>query len=91
MLPDATACIHCGRCNEKCPVSINVVDVERAFRCKNEEERERQIIATGVRQCVECGCCSYICPAHRPLLSINKEAIAWAKNYAWEKKEGGNK
>ncbi len=91
VLPEATACIHCGRCNEKCPVNINVVDVERAFRCKNEEERERQIIATGVRQCVDCGCCSYVCPAHRPLLSINREAIAWAKNYAWEKKEGGNK
>ncbi len=91
VLPEPTACIHCGRCNEKCPVNINVVDVERAFKRKNEEEREREIIQTGVRQCVDCGCCSYVCPAHRPLLSINREAIAWAKNYAWEKKEGGKK
>lgn len=91
VLPEPTACIHCGRCNDKCPVGINVVDVERAFKCKNEEERERQIIKTGVRQCVDCGCCSYVCPAHRPLLGINREAISWVKNYAWQKKEGANK
>ena len=91
VLPEATACIHCGRCNEKCPVGINVVDVEKAYNCKNEELREKEIIATGVRQCVDCGCCSYVCPAHRPLLQINKKAVSWVKNYAWEKKEGGKK
>ncbi len=91
VLAEPTACIHCGRCNEKCPVGINVVDVEKAFKCKNEQEREREIIKTGVRQCVDCGCCSYVCPAHRPLLPINREAISWVKNYAWEKKEGGKK
>ena len=91
LLPKQSACIHCGRCNEKCPVSINVVDVESAFKHKDEEEREKRLIATGVRQCVDCGSCTYICPAHRPLLEINKEANAWLKDYAWKKKEGENK
>ena len=91
VLPEASACIHCGRCIEKCPVGINVVAVESAYRIKDEDKREKALIDTGVRQCVDCGCCSYICPAHRPLLAVNQDAKWWLKDYARKQKEGGNK
>ena len=90
-LPEQSACIHCGRCVEVCPININVVAVERAMLIENEEERAEKLIETGVRQCVDCGCCSYVCPAHRHLLAINQDAKWWLKQYLASKKEGGNK
>lgn len=89
VLPDFSACIHCGRCIDKCPVNIDVVTVEKALRIKNEDKREARLIDTGVRQCVDCGCCSYVCPANRPLLAWNQDAKWWLKKYAASKKEGG--
>ncbi|MGM9642865.1 MAG: RnfABCDGE type electron transport complex subunit C [Eubacteriales bacterium] len=85
-LPDPTACIRCSKCLEKCPVNISVYAVEKALAVKDEEEREKALIDTGVRQCVDCGCCSYVCPAHRPLLAINQDAKKWLKGYARSKK-----
>ena len=92
VLPTPTACIHCGRCIEKCPININVVAVDDAMKQKDEDKRAEALIDTGVRQCVDCGCCSYICPAHRPLLANNQEAKWWLKQYAaaQKEKEGGN-
>lgn len=87
VLPDATNCIHCGKCVEKCPINITAWAVYGALQTKDEEEKEKKLIATGVRQCVDCGCCSYICPAHRPLLGWNQEAKGWLKKYAAAKKE----
>jgi len=80
-LPEPSACICCGRCMEKCPVDIRVCDVESAMKIKNEEKKEKALIDTGVRQCVDCGCCSYVCPAHRPLLAMNQDAKWWLKQY----------
>ena len=93
VLPDASACINCGRCIEKCPVGISVADVDRAMKVKEADKKEKMLIATGVRQCVDCACCSYVCPANRPLLQINWDAKSFLKKYAAERKEkeGGNK
>ena len=92
VLPTPTACIHCGRCIEKCPININVAAVDDAMKLEDESKREKALIATGMRQCVDCGCCSYICPARRPLLANNQEAKWWLKQYAaaQKEKEGGN-
>ena len=90
-LPDPSVCIHCGRCIDKCPININVPGVELAMRAKDEETKEKLLIATGVRQCVDCGCCSYVCPANRHLLATNQDAKAWLKQYAAKKAEGGNR
>ena len=90
-LPEPSVCIHCGRCVDKCPININVPGVELAMRAKDEEIKERLLIATGVRQCVDCGCCSYVCPANRHLLATNQDAKWWLKQYASKKAEGGNK
>ena len=93
VLAAPSACIHCGRCIEKCPVKINIVEVEAALRIKDEDERAKALIDTGVRQCVDCGCCSYVCPAHRPVLAVNQDAKWWLKKYAaaQKEKEGGNR
>ena len=93
VLPDASACINCGRCIEKCPVGISVADVDRAMKVKNEDKKAKMLIDTGVRQCVDCACCSYVCPANRPLLQINWEAKSFLKKYAaaQKEKEGGNR
>lgn len=92
VLPDPTACIHCGRCISKCPIKINIPAVETAMKEKNEDTKERLLIETGVRQCVDCGCCSYVCPAHRHLLATNQDAKWWLKQYdrARKEKQGGN-
>ena len=88
VLPEPSSCIHCGRCISKCPIKINVPAVEDAMRVADEAKREKLLIETGVRQCVDCGCCSYVCPAHRHLLATNQEAKWWLKDYA---RKGGNK
>lgn len=87
VLPEASACINCGRCIEKCPVGISVASVERMMKIAGEERRVKMLIDTGVRQCVDCACCSYVCPAHRPLLQINQQAKSYLKRYAAEQKE----
>ncbi len=93
VLPEASACINCGRCMEKCPVRISVSEVDRAMKIKNDDEKAKALIDTGVRQCVDCACCSYVCPAHRPLLQTNWDAKSFLKKYSAEQKEkeGGNK
>ncbi|MBO5734982.1 MAG: RnfABCDGE type electron transport complex subunit C [Clostridia bacterium] len=91
VLPEASACINCGRCIEKCPVGISVADVDRYMHVENPDRKAKLLIKTGVRQCVDCACCSYVCPANRPLLQINWEAKAYLKKYAaaQKEKEGG--
>lgn len=32
-----------------------------------------------VMQCMECGSCSFVCPAHRPLVFMNKLGKAMVK------------
>ncbi len=91
VLPEPSACIHCGRCIDHCPISINVPGVESALQEKDEAVRAAKLIATGVRQCVDCASCSYICPASRPLLAKNQQAKRFLKNYERQQKEGGNK
>ena len=92
-LPEASACINCGRCIEHCPIGISVANVDRVMKVKDEERRVKLLIDTGVRQCVDCACCSYVCPAHRPLLQINQQAKSYLKQYAAGQKEkaGGTK
>ncbi len=47
---------------------------------------------------MECGCCAYVCPAHRPLVQVNKlakvslrddQAARKAAKEMQEKKEAG--
>jgi electron transport complex protein RnfC len=56
-------CIHCGRCNEFCPVQL---DPEALYR-RLVVDRIQEAQDLGMANCIICGCCSYICPARIPL------------------------
>lgn len=64
LLPNPSACIHCGRCVEKCPMNLMPTVFEREVNLKNTDKLEK----LGIMNCMECGCCSYICPASRPIV-----------------------
>lgn len=66
--PKQTACIRCGSCVNTCPFGINPAEIARAYEKGDLESAER----IGVNLCMECGCCSFVCPAVRPLVQINK-------------------
>ena len=58
----------------------------------DEDERAATLEALDIRVCMECGCCAYVCPAHRPLVQTNREAMQFVRKYKAahaEKKEGG--
>ena len=69
---DATACIHCGRCVETCPMSLNPTAFSKALNIENTEDRMARLEEYSVNLCMECGCCSYVCPASRPLVQNNR-------------------
>jgi electron transport complex protein RnfC len=64
--PKVTACIRCGRCVRRCPMSLMPMSVETIFNLKKPEQLEHYKVG----MCVECGCCAYICPAKRPLVQV---------------------
>ena len=82
VLPQQTACIHCGRCIAHCPMHLMPTAMDRAYRMGDYEKLE----ALKVNLCMECGCCSFICPAKRYLVQTNKLAKAGLRAYQAEKK-----
>ena len=69
---EPTACLHCGKCVEACPLNLNPVEFARALDIDDEDEREAILKKEDVAQCMECGCCAFVCPAHRPLVANNR-------------------
>ena len=63
-----TACIRCGACLNSCPFGLAPAAIAAAYNRKDTEALK----AFSVESCMECGCCSYVCPANRPLVQINK-------------------
>ncbi len=85
VVPDETACIHCGKCVEHCPMNLNPPAVAKAYNLKNAEELER----LKINLCIECGCCSFQCPARRRIVQRNKLAKNMLREYQQKKKEAG--
>lgn len=71
-------CIRCGRCAKICPMNLQPLETEPAFRV-GELERVR---ALNTEYCIECGCCSYICPSKRHLTQTMRLAKAALKKKA---------
>ncbi len=69
-LPEASACINCGRCVDACPLNLMPNRINRAYQRKDVEALNR----LKVMLCMECGCCSFVCPAKRELVLTNKLA-----------------
>ena len=60
-----TACIHCGRCAEACPMHLLPMDID-FYTLAGDYAMARD--RGGVLNCIECGCCAYVCPANRALV-----------------------
>lgn len=70
-----TACTNCGKCNQVCPVGLEVNLLGRY----TEYDRYDRCADLAVERCVDCGLCAYVCPAHRPLAQL----MAHAKQTLW--------
>lgn len=64
ILPNATACIRCGRCVAGCPMNLVPTQLEKFSQAKDVEMLKKY----EVLDCMECGTCAYNCPAGRPLV-----------------------
>lgn len=70
--PDASPCIHCGRCAAACPMRLYPTAVEAALSHGIKDKLK----TLNVNYCMECGSCSYVCPAKRPLTQTMRLAKA---------------
>lgn len=70
--PDASPCIHCGRCAAACPMRLYPTAVEAALSHGIKDKLK----TLNVNYCMECGSCSYVCPAKRPLTQAMRLAKA---------------
>ena len=78
---DITACIHCGKCVDVCPMKLCPTALTKALDIQSTEERMAKLEELSVTLCMECGCCSYICPANRPLVQNNRLAKSSYRAY----------
>ena len=69
-LPEASACIKCGKCVSTCPINLQPIQIS-AYTLMHEYDKAAKYNAL---DCIECGSCSYICPAKRPLLQTIRVA-----------------
>jgi len=91
--PVSSACIHCGRCVEACPLNLDPTAFAKAMDTDDEDERAAILTREQVNLCMACGSCSFVCPAKRPLAETNSKAKGFLKKYtaAHSDKEGGRK
>ena len=76
VLPAPTACIHCGRCVEGCPMHLMPPEISRAVITKDIDQLQK----LGVMTCMECGTCAYNCPASRQIVQNIRLGKALVKN-----------
>ncbi len=82
-LPKTTACIRCGTCVNTCPFGLAPVSIAEAY----DKKDAKTLKDLSVLSCMECGCCSFVCPANRPLVQINKISKQYVKNAKKEELE----
>lgn len=70
--PKASACIHCGRCIQACPLRLMPPQIAKAYQKKDIDALQ----TLHVTLCMNCGCCTYACPAKRPVAETNQFAKA---------------
>jgi len=75
-------CIHCGRCVEACPMTLNPCQLGLLARHGEVEAMRRQF---HLDACFECGCCAYVCPSHIPLVQEFRAAKAELRRLAAHK------
>ena len=60
-------------------MGLNPAAFDQAMELEDADARAAVLERENVRLCMECGCCSYVCPAHRPLVRTNCEAIQFLR------------
>lgn len=81
IIPEASACIRCGRCMNTCPYHLMPRQIEIASQRGDVEALNK----LKVMLCMECGCCSFVCPAKRGLTFSNKLAKQMVREAAAKK------
>ena len=84
--PKSFPCIHCGRCVQICPMSLNPTLYARAMKVEDKAERAERLTEAKLNLCMECGSCSFVCPSRRPLVETNRLAKAELRNIQSAKK-----
>lgn len=65
-------CVHCGRCLQVCPVSI---DPQRIATIVMKDSVNQKLLDS-MDACQYCGCCAIVCPSRIPLHHIIREATS---------------
>jgi electron transport complex protein RnfC len=78
---EPTACIHCGRCVETCPMGLNPTVFAKAVNIEGLEDRMARLEEYSINLCMECGACSFVCPARRPLVQSIRLGKATLRNH----------
>ncbi len=71
-MPEAEACIRCGRCANVCPMHLVPFHIGGAVK-SGDAEAIKNLYAD---YCMECGCCAFSCPSKRPLVETMRRAKA---------------
>lgn len=83
---ESSECIHCGKCVDACPNSLNPTAISKAMRMDNLDEKMQMLKERCINLCIECGCCSFVCPANRPLLEYIRINKSFLRDYEAHKK-----
>lgn len=78
LAPAHTACIHCGRCVQHCPMHLMPNYLAQYAQSNRWDDASK----LHVMSCVECGTCAYNCPAGIPIVQyirLAKSAIRTKK------------
>ncbi len=73
---EESACIHCARCVDSCPMSL--LPLEFVKKVKNGEYTSLNELS--IKDCIECGACSFSCPAKIPIVHYIKIGKKYAVN-----------
>lgn len=78
---EPSACIHCGRCVDACPLNLDPTSFARALDLEDDAQKYALLQQSSIATCMECGCCSFVCPAHRPLVANNRQGKSFSRAY----------
>jgi len=65
-----TACIHCARCSDVCPLELPAHELYQSIGAHDLEAANDQ----GLSDCILCGACDSVCPSHIPLAALYRDA-----------------